>query len=142
MIDSVRDYISNCPYLDVFTEVNVNYLVDKVKAYSVNEGASYNPIITTDILGNEESQFQFTFDAKFYWNDEIANNVDNSNFFENFSNWLRENNNNKIFPIIGSDDISITSISANSNGYIFDTSSDEAIYRISCVMNYTRWNND
>lgn len=142
MIDSVRDYISNCPYLDVFTEVNVNYLVDKVKAYSVNEGASYNPIITTDILGNEESQFQFTFDAKFYWNDEIANNVDNSNFFENFSNWLRENNNNKIFPTIGSDDISITSISANSNGYIFDTSSDEAIYRISCVMNYTRWNND
>lgn len=142
MIDSVRDYISNCPYLDDFTEVNVNYLVDKVKAYSVNEGASYNPIITTDILGNEESQFQFTFDAKFYWNDEIANNVDNSNFFENFSNWLRENNNNKIFPTIGSDDISITSISANSNGYIFDTSSDEAIYRISCVMNYTRWNND
>lgn len=140
MIDSVRDYIANCPYLDDFTEVNVNYLVDKVKAYSVNEGASYNPIITTDILGNEESQFQFTFDAKFYWNDEIANNVDNSNFFENFSNWLRENNNNKIFPTIGSDDISITSISANSNGYIFDTSSDEAIYRISCVMNYTRWN--
>ena len=142
MIDSVRDYIANCPYLDNFTEVNVNYLVNKVKAYSVNEGASYNPIITTDILGNEESQFQFTFDAKFYWNDEIANNVDNSNFFENFSNWLRENNNNKIFPTIGSDDISITSISANSNGYIFDTSSDEAIYRISCVMNYTRWNND
>ena len=116
--------------------------MNKVKAYSVNEGASYNPIITTDILGNEESQFQFTFDAKFHWNDEIANNVDNSNFFENFSNWLRENNNNKIFPTIGSDDISITSISANSNGYIFDTSSDEAIYRISCVMNYTRWNND
>lgn len=142
MIDSVRDYIANCPYLDDFTEVNVNYLVNKVKAYSVNEGASYNPIITTDILGNEESQFQFTFDAKFYWNDETANNVDNSNFFENFSNWLRENNNNKIFPTIGSDDISITSISANSNGYIFDTSSDEAIYRISCVMNYTRWNND
>lgn len=142
MIDSVRDYIANCPYLDDFTEVNVNYLVNKVKAYSVNEGASYNPIITTDILGNEESQFQFTFDAKFHWNDEIANNVDNSNFFENFSNWLRENNNNKIFPTIGSDDISITSISANSNGYIFDTSSDEAIYRISCVMNYTRWNND
>lgn len=142
MIDSVRDYIANCPYLDDFTEVNVNYLVDKVKAYSVNEGASYNPIIATDILGNEESQFQFTFDAKFHWNDEIANNVDNSNFFENFSNWLRENNNNKIFPTIGSDDISITSISANSNGYIFDTSSDEAIYRISCVMNYTRWNND
>lgn len=142
MIESVREYIESCPYLDEFTEVNVNYLVDKVKAYSVNEGISYNPVINEDILGNEESQFQFTFDAKFYWNDEIANNVDNSTFFENFSNWLRENNKNKVFPTIASDNISITSIIANSNGYIFDSSNDEAIYRISCVMNYTRWNND
>ena len=140
MIDSVRDYISQCPYLDEFTAVNVNYLVDSVKAYSVNEKAEYNPVISKDILGNEESQLQFTFDAKFYWNDEVQNNVDNSKFFENFSNWLRENNKNKIFPTIEESNIKITSISASSNGYIFDTSSDEAIFRISCVMNYTRWN--
>ena len=140
MIESVREYISGCPYLDEFTAVNVNYLVDKVKAYSVNEGASYNPIIGKDIIGNEYSQFQFTFDAKFHWNDEVANNVDNSEFFENFSNWLRDNDKNNIFPTIDDNNISVTSINANSNGYIFDTSSDEAIYRISCVMNYTRWN--
>ena len=45
MIDSIKNYIAGCPYLDEFTAVNVNYLVDKVTAYSVNEGASYNPII-------------------------------------------------------------------------------------------------
>lgn len=142
MIDSVRDYISECPYLDEFTAVNVNYLVDSIKAYSVNEGASYNPIINKDILGNENSQFQFTFDAKFHWNDEVQNNIDNSEFFENFSNWLRENNKQNIFPTIKENNITITSVIANSNGYIFDTSSDEAIYRISCVMYYMRWNND
>ncbi len=140
MIDSIKNYIAGCPYLDEFTAVNVNYLVDKVTAYSVNEGASYNPIIESDILGNEYSQFQFTFDAKFNWNDEVQNNVDNSVFFENFSNWLKNNNKNKTFPVLEMENVTITSIEANSNGYIFDTNSKEAIYRISCVMYYTRWN--
>ena len=140
MIDSVRNYIADCPYLDEFTAVNVNYLVNKITAYSVNEGASYNPVIEEDILGNEYSQFQFTFDAKFNWNEEVQNNVDNSVFFENFSNWLKDNNKNKIFPSLEMENITITSIEANSNGYIFDTNSDEAIYRISWVMYFTRWN--
>lgn len=140
MIDSVRDYISQCPYLDEITAVNVNYLGDSVKAYSVNEKAEYNSVISKDILGNEESQLQFTFDTKFYWNDEVQNNVDNSKFFEDFSNWLRENNKNKIFPTVEESNIKITSISATPNGYILETLSDEAIFRINCVMNYTRWN--
>lgn len=139
MIDNVREYIANCPYLDEFTAVNVNYLVNKKTAYSINESASYNPIVDRDILGNENCQFQFTFDAKLNWCEEIENNVDNSKFFDNFSNWLRNNNDNKIFPQIDGN-ATVSSIEATSNGYIFDTNSDEAIYRISCVMSYTRWN--
>lgn len=138
MIEKVKDYISKCPYLDQFIQLNVNYLKDTTKAYSINEGVSYDPIISKDILGNEECQFQFTFDARLYWNDEVANNVDNSIFFENFREWLRQNNNNKIFPQI--EEIEIESISAITNGYLFATDTDEAIYRISCVMNYWREN--
>lgn len=136
MIEQVRNYISNCPHLKEFTEINVDYLVDKATAYSLNEGVSYNPVISKDIIGNEECQFQFSFDAKLFWNDEIANNIDNSKFFNNFSEWLRENNKNKIFPKI--DGIEIQSISAITNGYLFATNADEAIYRISCIMYYWR----
>ena len=134
MIEQVRKYIANCPHLKEFIEVNVNYLVDKVTAYSVNEGVSYNPVISKDILGNEECQFQFSFDAKLYWNEEVANNIDNSKFFEDFRDWLNENNKKKIFPKING--IEIESIGAITNGYLFATNADEAIYRISCVMNY------
>ena len=134
MIEKVREYIAKCPYLDQFVSVNVNYLVDRVKAYSVNEGVGYNPVLKKDIIGNEECQFQFIFDAKLYWNEEIANNIDNSIFFEKFSNWLRENNKQKIFPQI--EGIEIETIGATTNGYIFATNADEAIYRISCIMKY------
>ncbi len=134
MIESVQKYVEKCPYLDEFTSVNINYLVDKVKAYSVNEGVGYDPIISKDILGNMNCQFQFSFDAKFYWNDELENNVNNSKFFEHFRNWLEENNKNKIFPEIKG--VTIESIGAITNGYLFATNSDEAIFRISCIMYY------
>lgn len=136
MIETIRNYIATCPYLNEFAQLNVDYLIDKIDAYSVNEGVSYNPIISTDIVGNEECQFQFSFDARFYWNEEVANNVDNSVFFENFREWLRNNNENKIFPKI--DGIKIESIKATTNGYLFATNADEAIYRISCIMYYWR----
>lgn len=136
MIEKVREYILNCPYIKEFAEINVDYLADKVNTYSVNEGVGYNPIISTDILGNEECQFQFSFDAKLYWNEEIANNIDNSKFFEDFREWLKNNNKNKIFPQV--EGIEIESISAITNGYLFATNADEAIYRISCGMNYWR----
>ena len=134
MIEKVREYITTCPHLEEFVSVNVNYLVDKIKAYSVNEGVGYNPVLKKDIVGNEECQFQFMLDAKLHWNEEIANNIDNSVFFEKFSNWLRENNKKKIFPQI--EGIEIETIGATTNGYIFATNADEAIYRISCIMKY------
>ena len=135
MIDKIREYMSKCPHLnDVF--LNVNYLVDKVKAYSINESAGYNPIISKDILGNKEMQFKFNFDVKVYWNEEVRNNIDNSIFFEKVRDWLEKNNKSKIYPEV--DGIEPISISATTNGYIYATYADEAIYRISCVFIYMK----
>ena len=137
MIEKVRDYIATCPFLDEFTALNVNYLVDKVKAYSINENAGYNPIVSAYLNGDKEIRFLFSFDAKLYWNDEIQNNIDNSLFFEKFRNWLEENNDDNIYPEVD-DKILPLSISATTNGYIFATNSNEAIYRISCEFTYVK----
>ena len=119
--------------MDEFIAVNVNYLVDKSKAYSVNEGAGYDPVVKPFMTGNK-MQFQFSFDARLKWNDETSTNIDNSKFFENFRDWLEENNNKKILPKI--EGIKSEKIKAITNGYIFTTTGDEAIYRISCIFYY------
>ena len=137
MIENIRKYISECPYLDEFIAINVNYLVDKVKAYSVNESASYNPLINEDNCGNKEMQFLFSFDAKMHWNEEVKNNIDNSLFFEKFRNWLEQNDEKDIYPELDNNILPI-SISAITNGYIYATNSDEAIYRISCKFTYLK----
>ncbi len=140
-IENIRTYISLCPYLDNSTAINIDYLSDNIKSYSITESSSYNPIISTDIIGNEQKQFLFNFDAKLNWTDEIANNISNSNFFSNFSSWLKNNNENKIFPQ-HSENITIETIGATSNGYIFATESNEAIYRISCEIKYMQIKTD
>lgn len=45
MINKVRDYMAQCPYLGEYVELNIDYLIDKVKAFSINENAGYNPIL-------------------------------------------------------------------------------------------------
>lgn len=136
MIEKIRDYIAECPYLDEFTKVNVNYLVDKVNAYSVNEDSGYNPVLEPRIYGNDEMQFLFSFDAKFYWNEETENNIDNSKFFEKFRDWLEDNNSKGKYPKI--EGIEPLTIGAITNGFIYATNSDEAIYRISCSFTYEK----
>lgn len=132
MIDIVRDYISKCPYLKQYSELNIEYLADKVETYSINENAGYEPVIQKYMIG-ADYQFLFTFDSKLHWNEDIQNNIDNSKFFENFKNWLEtNNNNNKIFPKIEG----IYEIGATTNGYIFATNANEAIYRIQCYLKY------
>ena len=132
IIDEVRKYMAKCPYLEEYAELNIEYLQDKVNAYSINENAGYNPVVSEDILGNQERQFLFTFDSKLYWNEDIQNNIDNSKFFENFRYWLEENNKNKIYPEVEG----IYKIGATTNGYIFATNANEAIYRIQCYLKY------
>lgn len=131
IIDKVREYISKCPCLNEYAELNVEYLIDKVITYSINENAGYNPILNQFLSGSER-QFLFTFDSKLHWNEEIQNNIDNSKFFEDFRKWLEEKNKNKEFPEI----TGAYGIGATTNGYIFATNANEAIYRIQCYLNY------
>lgn len=131
IIDKVRDYINNCEHLKEYAELNVEYLADKVNTYSINESSGYNPI-TNQFLSGSERQFLFTFDSKLIWNEDIQNNIDNSKFFEDFRNWLEKNKNKKIFPEIAG----IYNIEATTNGYIFATNANEAIYRIQCKLEY------
>lgn len=140
MIDSIREYISKCPYLKEYVEINVDYLKDKVVAYSVNPSVGFDPVVSEDIVGNQEKQFLFTFDSKLYWNSEVQNNIDNSKFYEDFSNWLDNNNKNGIFPTLQKGETP-TRIKALTNGYVFQTNSDEAIYRIQCKLEYTKEGN-
>ena len=139
MIEELRTYIANCPYLNDYTELTINYLVDSKEAYSINEGQGYDPVVNTQTDGSKEMQFIFTLDSRFVWNENLENNIKNSKFFENFSNWLEEQNDKDNFPNV--EGIIPETIRTTSNGFIYATNSNEAIYRIECIFTYLKlWN--
>ena len=131
IIDKVREYMATCPYLKEYAELNIEYLIDKVNTYSINENAGYDPVLNQFLSGSER-QFMFSFDSKLIWNEDIKNNIDNSKFFEDFRNWIETNNKSKIFPEVPG----IYKIEALTNGYILATNANEAIYRIQCKLEY------
>lgn len=131
IIDKVREYIATCPYLKEYAELNIEYLIDKVNTYSINENAGYDPVLNQFLSGSER-QFMFSFDSKLIWNEDIQNNIDNSKFFEDFRNWIETNNKSEKFPEVPG----IYKIEALTNGYILATNANEAIYRIQCKLEY------
>ena len=87
VIEAIRDYISNCPALETFN-INVNYLEDDFDSYSIEE-TPCDPILRRYIDGTTLRQIEFVFASREVYTSDILSNIDNSSFYEDFSNWIK-----------------------------------------------------
>ncbi len=135
IIESVRDYILTCPYLDTLKRLNINFLDN---GYSIEE-VPISPVVKSYIDGSSERQFVFTFATRFEYNEEVKNNIDNSGFFEKFEQWLEESQSNGNLPELP-DGMTASSIEINSNGYLYgiDNNMAYARYQIQLRLLYDK----
>ena len=138
IIESVKNFILTCPYLTELAAVNVDFLPDSPDTYSIEEVPT-NSVIKTYLDGSQERQYVFVFASRFHYSDETKNNIENSGFYEDFSDWLDEQTQNGILPIMR-DGLTPTKIEAISSGYLFDISGDlsNARYQIQCRLIYDK----
>lgn len=136
IIEAIRDYIKNCPYLEEYGKVMVDFLAENDDVYSI-EPVPVNPVIRTYTDGSREEQYAFNFATRFYYSEEVQNNIDNIGFFENFRDWLKQNTDNNIFPTLD-EGLTPSLIEATSSGYLFDISGNlsSARYQIQCRLIY------
>ena len=141
VIDGIRSYISDCPHLklfnDAFTVINVDYSNgDEATTYSINETVC-QPVLKTYINGDTEKQFLFTFSSVEYFGSDVATIIENIGFYEKFSDWLENNTNKRILPILDTGKTA-TKIKALTGGYLFDNQADmtKARYQIHCQLIY------
>ena len=133
VIEAIRDYISNCPALETFN-VNINYLEDDFDSYSIEE-TPCDPIVKKYIDGSLKKQCQFVFTSKEPYSADVIGNIDNSNFYEEFSNWIETNNKEGIFPLL-EEGLEPTQIKVISSPYVITTDEDKAIYQIQLNLIY------
>lgn len=135
VIEAIRDYISNCPALETFN-INVNYLEDDFDSYSIEE-TPCDPIIKKYIDGSLKKQCQFVFTSKEPYSADVIGNIDNSNFYEEFSNWIETNNKEGILPSL-EEGLEPTQIKVISSPYVITTEEDKAVYQIQACLIYLK----
>lgn len=137
IINALRDYIRACPHLDTFnmaTKVNVNYLEPDTDTYSIEE-VPIEPIVKQYVNGGSIRQYAFIFTSREPYGVDVLQNIDNSGFYEKFANWIEEQNNKEIFPLLDNG-LEPLEIKVTSTGYAFAVTEDTAQFQIQLKLKY------
>lgn len=136
IIDSIRKFIRSCPHLQEFEgaiKVNVDYLGDESTVYSIDE-VPCDPIIKKYINGDSIRQYEFIFASRESYGVDVLNNISNSGFYEDFANWIEEQNTISNLPKLENKEC--RTIECLTTGYAFQTDVDKARYQIQMRITY------
>ena len=137
IIESIRNYIGNLDCMKTFENaINTNFLDGEIDSFSIEE-IPCNPIVKKYTDGSTLRQFQFAFCSREPYGSEILQNIDNSSFYEDFSNEIEEKNNRNILPI-GDSNIEPIELKVTSSAYVVTTEEDTAMYQINLNFKYLK----
>lgn len=137
VIESIRNFIKNCPYLEEFEgaiRIGVDFLDKETTTYSL-EKVPTNPIIKKYIDGSCKKQELFIFSSRESYGPDVFNNLENINFYEKFAEWIEEMNIKGELPSLDNKR-EAEKIEVTSNGYAFQTDVDRARYQIQMRLIY------
>ena len=135
IIESIRDFIKECPHLSEFAGViGVESLDADPVCYAI-ESVPVSPVVKRYTDGSSVRQFAFNFLSKAPYNNDVLENIENCGFFEHFSDWMEERTITKDLPKMGSGKTA-KKIQAMSPGYLFNEEGNQAFYQIQCKLTY------
>lgn len=135
IIKALMEYISTCPYLYEFNKgINVDYLDDDSTTYSIEE-VPCTPILKKYLDGSSKRQYDFIFASRESYGADVFQNIDNSGFYEDFSNWIEQESTLGNLPKLEADKEAIE-IKVSTTGYAFQTDDNSARYQIQLKLIY------
>lgn len=136
IIEAIREFIKTCPLIDKDNKINVDYLGNEPIEYSIDPIPTTR-VLSTNIDGTSTRQQLFNFSSREYYSKEVAQNIANSKFYEDFAQWLENQTDKNILPELGNGRMA-TIIEANTSGYLYSTTTglNNAKYNIQCRLEY------
>jgi hypothetical protein len=133
IIESIRDFILTCPFLENW-KVNIDYLGVRME-YSIDP-QPVSPILYSYVDGSAVKQYQFAFTSKEAYDGDARTGIENSGFYQQFEEWIEEENRKKNFPILNNPKQIPIKIETIQSGYLMDFESDLGQYQIQCRLIY------
>lgn len=133
IIKALRDYFLTCPLMGD-SKINVDYLPEKGIEYSIDTTPAAE-IVKQYVDGSSIRQYLFVIRSVGDYGSDVLQNIANSGFYENFSDWLEHQSKTGNFPELPDGKTPIK-IEAQSTGYLFTTGPDTGKYQIQCRILY------
>lgn len=127
-MELIKDFIETCPLLEN-GKVNVDYIKDNPQSYSIDE-TPVDPVLANFRDGGRRLQIQFDFSIQS--NFSVLENIKNSKFCDDFTNWIYEQNKKENLPKVEG----TVWIKCLGRGTILQTTETTAIYVIPMQVAY------
>lgn len=127
-MELIKEFIQTCPLLKN-GKVNLDYIKDNPQSYSIDE-TPVNPVLINFADGGRRIQIQFDFSIQA--NFSVLENIKNSKFCDDFTNWIKEQDEIENLPKING----ICWIKCLGRGTILQTTEKTAIYVIPMQVVY------
>ena len=131
MISKIRQYFFDLGIIDENSNINVDFLSNKPIEYVI-EPIPVEPVIRQYADGSSLRQFVFQFGSREYFGADVIQNMKNTEFYEDFSELIEDNNRKGVLPKINC----IQSIECLNNGTINEDNTDNAKYVIQMRITY------
>ena len=127
----IKEFIETCPLLDG-GKLNVDYLDDEVYSYSIDKTPTQpRQEKFVDGMGGK-FQIAFDFTIQLPLSPDVIDNLTNSNFGEQYTDWIREQNTLRNLPLING----AFSIECISSPYVLQKTDTQVIYIIQHLFTY------
>ena len=133
LIESIRNYIlgypelkEGCLLVDILGSEPVEYMVETVPC---------DPVYTRYVDGSCMKQFLFIFASREYYGADVTQNIENLGFYENFEDWIEEQNYAGTLPDLGEGREAV-SIEVLTRGYSLSEDESTARYQIQLRLIY------
>lgn len=137
IIETVRNYVENLDCMNIFENaVNVNFLNSETDSFSIEEIPT-KPIVKKYIDGSSKRQFEFAFCSREPYGLEILQNIDNSNFYEEFSNEIERKNSEGSLPLM-SNNLEPIELEITSSAYVVSVTEDTGMYQVNLRLKYIK----
>lgn len=134
MVDKIRDYfLKNVSLAKEFDNILADFLCDEATSYTI-EPIPVEPVLRQYRDGGSLNQFIFQFGSREFYDNSVAQNINNLGFYEKFQEEIETNNKNGVLPDIKG----IQNIEYLNNGTIQDVQNGTAKYVIQMRITYEK----